>query len=83
MVVSILRRRVLGLVLVVPKLACRPWPRLNGMPPGEVGVTGDAGDEGEIEPLLMADSRPEARPVGEMARPAGDMVRPVGGVRTP
>jgi len=65
-VVSILRRRVLGLVIVVPKLACRPCPRLNGVLPGG-GVTGDAGDAGEleVETPLMADSRPEARPVGE------------------
>jgi hypothetical protein len=71
MVVSILRRRVLGLVLVVPRLACRAWPRLNGVPVGEVGVTGDRGDAGElgIEAPLMANSRFEARPVGEMGAP--------------
>jgi len=71
MVVSILRRRVLGLVIVVPRLACRPWPRLNGVPPGEPDVTGDTGDAVElgIEPPLMTDSRPDARPVGEMGVP--------------
>jgi hypothetical protein len=64
MVVSILRRRVLGLVIVVPRLACRPCPRLNGIPQGEDGVVGDTGEVTGLP--LMAASRPEARLEGEM-----------------
>jgi hypothetical protein len=64
MVVSILRRRVLGLVIVVPRLACRPCPRLNGIPHGEEGVPGETGEA--IESPLMAASRPKARLEGEM-----------------
>ena len=48
-----LRLRVLGLVIVVPKLACRPWPRRNGVPGPEpvvrVGVWGLIGLEGVLE----------------------------------
>lgn len=46
-VFSMLLLRVLGLVDVVPKLCCRPWPRRNAPPPA-VGDEGDgnAGDPG-------------------------------------
>lgn len=70
--VSILRLLVLGLVVVVPKLAWRPWPRLNGiMPPGDEGVMGDAGEaeEFDVEEFLMAASSPDWRPTGEMGVP--------------
>lgn len=46
---SRLLRLVLGLVIVVPRLACRPCPRLKGE--GEiddVGEKGSVGDDGEI-----------------------------------
>lgn len=76
MVVSILLLLVLGLVFVVPRLACLPCPRLNGIvPPGEEGVIGDPGDAGLIDalvkppPLLMAASRPDASPDGESGVP--------------
>jgi hypothetical protein len=61
-VFSRLRRRVLGLVFVVPKLAClRCPPRyVPGLGrPGEDGVTGeprDAGDAGEPEDAPVASS---------------------------
>lgn len=45
MVLSRLRRLVLGLVMVVPRLAVLPWPRLDGGPIAgnvELGV-GDVG----------------------------------------
>jgi hypothetical protein len=38
-VLSMLRLLVLGLVIVVPKLACRPWPRRNAV----VGLVGELG----------------------------------------
>ena len=49
-----LRLRVLGLVIVVPKLACRAWPRRNGVGGpepdiGVVGVEGPTGLEGALE----------------------------------
>ena len=42
-VLSRLLRRVLGLVIVVPRLAWRPWPRRKG----EAAEIGDIGDMGE------------------------------------
>lgn len=47
-----LLRRVLGLVIVVPRLALREWPRLNGRP----GETGDVGDVGDDSPALPSDA---------------------------
>ena len=51
-VLSTLRRRVLGLVVVVPRLAARPCPRLKtpGLPgtdatDGDPGVIGDPGTD--------------------------------------
>ncbi len=68
-----LRLRVLGLVIVVPKLACRPWPRLNGVTGpepaigeiGEVGVDGPMGLEGALE---NASSKAVSTPFGEYPR---------------
>jgi len=42
-VLSMLLRRVEGLVIVVPKLCVRMWPRWNG-DPGDMGEPGDIGD---------------------------------------
>jgi hypothetical protein len=65
-----LRLRVLGLVIVVPKLAWRAWPRRNGIigPEPEisdVGVVGLIGLEGELE---NASSRAASTPFGESSR---------------
>ncbi len=51
MVLSKLLRLLLGLVIVVPKLACRPWPLLNGAAEGDVGEPGEPVGEyaGEAE----------------------------------
>ena len=54
---------VLGLVMVVPRLAWRPWPRLNGVP--AVGVPGDDGvragePAGEAAPSEIACLRASA-----------------------
>ena len=46
-VLSRLRRRVLGLVIVVPRLACRPCPRRNGDAVDDKGDPGEMGDPGE------------------------------------
>lgn len=51
MVLSKLLLRVLGLVIVVPRLACLEWPRLK--PPttgltGLVGVVGEYKDDGDF-----------------------------------
>ncbi len=46
-VLSRLRRRVLGLVMVVPKLACRPWPRRKGDAIDDIGDEGEIGDPGD------------------------------------
>jgi len=76
-VLSRLLLLVLGLVIVVPKLACLEWPRLK--PPGD-GATGlpGAGAGGDCDPLevLMRDkgwplkdvifSKPSATPFGEI-----------------
>lgn len=67
-VLSKLRRRVLGLVIVVPKLAWRPCPRLKGE--GEIEDVGDNGDVGELgeigeegtDPVASACSRAAATP---------------------
>ena len=77
-VLSRLRRRVLGLVMVVPKLAWRPCPRRNGDAPadiGDVGEMGDAGDgswpsdvligAGSVGVLAMTCSRAAATPFGD------------------
>jgi len=66
MVLSMLRLLVLGLVIVVPKLAWRPCPRRNGDDP-EVGDAGESvpsepGKEG-TDPLEMASSRAAATPL--------------------
>ena len=74
-----LRLRVLGLVIVVPRLAWRPWPRLNGdvieLP--DVGVIGEMGCDdpvdpvdlwetvGDVAPLAMADSIAALIPLGD------------------
>ncbi len=70
---SMLRLRVLGLVIVVPKLACRPWPRRNGVTGPEptigelaVGVWGLIGLEGELE---NASSSAASTPFGESSSP--------------
>lgn len=68
---------VLGLVVVVPKLACLACPRLKpAVIVGEVGLPGvtDADEDGEWEkpgdgddgmlPLERAASRPSATPLG-------------------
>ena len=65
-----LRLRVLGLVIVVPKLACLPWPRRNGVTGpepviGEAGVLGPMGLEGALE---NASSRAASTPFGETSR---------------
>ena len=75
MVLSRLRRRVDGDVIVVPRLACRPCPRRNGDTPD----TGDVGDNGEpgaggggapsaavgCVPVAMACSSAAVTPLGE------------------
>lgn len=67
MVLSRLLRRVLGLVIVVPRLAWRPWPRLNGVGDievGDVGVSGEgvsAGD-GNCDGLVMTFSSAATTP---------------------
>ena len=58
--------RVLGLVIVVPKLACRPWPRRNGiagpvLDNGEEGVGGPMGLDGALD---TASSSAAATPLG-------------------
>lgn len=45
-VLSMLRLRVLGLVIVVPKLAARPWPRRKALGDGIIPLPGDTGDIG-------------------------------------
>lgn len=80
-VLSILRRRVLGLVIVVPRLAWRACPRLKGdtidpepaLP--EVGVAGEIGCDdaaagvraavGAIEPFVIAASIAALIPFGD------------------
>jgi hypothetical protein len=52
------RRLVLGLVIVVPRLACRPCPRRNGI---DGLPDGDA--EGEGEPLASDTAVSSASPV--------------------
>jgi len=71
-VLSMLRLRVLGLVVVVPKLACRPWPRRNGVTDPEpvrgepaVGVWGLIGLDGELENVS---SSAASTPFGESSR---------------
>jgi hypothetical protein len=61
-----LRLRVLGLVIVVPKLACRPWPRRNGIAGPELedsddGVGGPMGLDGALE---KASSSAAVTPLG-------------------
>ena len=77
-VLSILRRLVLGLVIVVPKLACLECPRrgvVNGEGAIAVGVLGDTpplpfvsppsgADDDVIEPLRTAASRAAVIPLG-------------------
>lgn len=58
-VLSMLRRRVLGLVIVVPRLGWRPCARRNGdemEPPAlpDVGVAGEIGCE-DVAPDVAAD----------------------------
>ena len=59
MVLSRLRRLVLGLVMVVPRLAVLMWPRLGGCPvTGIVGnVAAGAGDMGLPPPVARTFSR--------------------------
>ena len=71
-VLSMLRLRVLGLVIVVPKLACRPWPRRNGivgpvLDDGEEGVGGPMGLDGALD---KASSSAAATPLGGTSLPA-------------
>jgi hypothetical protein len=58
-----LRLRVLGLVIVVPKLACRPWPRRNGIggPEPDDGEGGPMGLDGALD---RASSSAAATPLG-------------------
>lgn len=72
MVLSRLLRLLLGLVIVVPRLACRPCPRRKGAAEGEVGDAGEPGVPGvtgegddDAEPLDRAASRPDVRPLAE------------------
>lgn len=71
---SKLRLRVLGLVIVVPKLACLECPRLN--PPGLVGLVGEYtadgvfGDASEVSicvraPEDIASLRPAVTPLAD------------------
>ena len=80
-VLSMLLRRVLGLVIVVPRLAWRPCPRLKGTGGGPVGDAGDAGVlgpevlTGVTEPVEIACSRACATPAaggGVAGEPSGD-----------
>ena len=76
-VLSRLRRRVLGDVIVVPRLACRPCPRRNGVEPalGDVGESGEPGVAGAtgagrsvdigVGPLAMTCSSAAVTPLGE------------------
>lgn len=79
-VLSILRRRVLGLVIVVPRLACRPCPLRNGVDILDIEVVGDIDNDGDIgdciaavpsdtagtvEPLVIAASMAAFIPFGE------------------
>jgi hypothetical protein len=66
-VLSMLRLRVLGLVIVVPRLACRAWPRRNGvigpeLDVGEVGVSGPIGLDGALE---ITSSNVASTPLGD------------------
>lgn len=69
---SKLRRRVLGLVIVVPRLAWRPCPRRNGdadiVDVGDVGDDGELGDTGEVgaETDAMAVLSASVTPLAEM-----------------
>lgn len=80
-VLSMLLRRVLGLVIVVPRLAWRPCPRLKDTGGGPVGDAGEPGVlgpdvlEGVMEPVEIACSRACATPAGgggDAGEPSGD-----------
>lgn len=73
---SRLLRRVLGLVIVVPRLACRPCPRRNGVVDIEIGDVGETGvpglggtavlrGEGEVG-FAMTCSSAAATPFGDI-----------------
>lgn len=55
-VLSILRRRVEGLVMVVPRLLARPWPRLKAAEPIVCGEPGAPGEPSSAVPLAIAAS---------------------------
>lgn len=55
-VLSILRLLVLGLVFVVPRLACRACPLLNTPDVGDVMGEPNVGDEAPVDVLLIADA---------------------------
>ena len=59
-----LRLRVLGLVIVVPRLACRPWPRRNGIAGPELDEDGVGGPIGLDGALDKASSSAAATPLG-------------------
>lgn len=78
MVLSMLRLRVLGLVIVVPRLACLPCPRRKADGPragllvldvGDIGadpgVCGSAADGDDMEPFATAASMAAFSPFGE------------------
>lgn len=68
---SILLLLVLGLVIVVPRLACRPWPRLKGvvegLADGDVGLPGEpvGVSTGEVLVLMLVGG---GTPAGTAAR---------------
>lgn len=68
-VLSRLRRLVLGLVMVVPRLAVLPWPRLDGGPiagnvePGAGNVEPGVGNVGDPPPEAMTRSRAAETPL--------------------
>lgn len=67
---SRLLRRVLGLVIVVPKLACRLCPRLKPVTGGIDGEPGDPIGDGTLvgEVLIRERELGELRPVEKFSR---------------
>ena len=73
-VLSMLRRRVLGLVIVVPSDAWRPWPRRNGEAEADSGEVGEMGEPGEAaaEVLIGAGDVPAMTCSSAAVTPLGD-----------
>ena len=73
-VLSRLRRRVLGLVIVVPRDAWRPWPRRNGEADADSGDVGEMGEPGEAaaEVLIGAGDVPAMTCSSAAVTPLGD-----------